>query len=101
MLRALVALPFLLLLILFALSNRQPVTLSLWPTSLEVTAPAAVVILVGMAAAFLLGALLVWIPALGARRRARRCERALRDLQAEVATLKGSPPAPGTSIAAR
>jgi len=101
MLRALIALPFLVVLILFALSNRQPVTLSLWPTGLELTAPAAVLILVGMAGAFLLGALFVWIPALGMRHRARRFERSTRDLQAQVAALKGSTPAPGTTTAAR
>jgi uncharacterized integral membrane protein len=101
MLRALIALPFLVVLILFALSNRQPVTLSLWPTGLELTAPAAVLILVSVAGAFLLGALFVWIPALGVRRRARRFERTTRDLQAQVAALKGSAPAPGTTMVAR
>jgi uncharacterized integral membrane protein len=101
MLRALIALPFLVVLILFALSNRQPVTLSLWPTGLELTAPAAVAILVSMGGAFVLGALFVWIPALGVRRRARRFERAVRDLEAQVVALKGSASAPGTTIVAR
>ena len=101
MLRALIALPFLIVLILFALSNRDAVTLRLWPTGLELTAPAAVVVLVSMAGAFLLGALFVWIPALGTARRARRFERAARDLEAQVAVLKGSASAPGTTMAAR
>ena len=101
MLRALIALPFLVVLIWFALSNRQPVTLSLWGTGLELTAPAAVAILVSMAGAFLLGALIVWIPALGARRRARRFERTARELEAQVAALKESAATSGTTLAAR
>jgi uncharacterized integral membrane protein len=101
MLRALIALPFLVVLIWFGLSNRQPVTLSLWGTGLELTAPAAVAILVSMAGAFLLGALFVWIPALAVRRRARRFERAAHDLEAQVAALKASAPGPGTTLAAR
>jgi putative membrane protein len=101
MLRALIALPFLLVLILFALSNREPMTLSLWGTGLQTTAPAAIAILLSLGGGFVLGALFVWIPALGVRRRARRSERTVRDLEAQVAALKGSAPAPGTSLAAR
>jgi len=101
MLRALIALPFLIVLIAFALSNRQPVTLALWPTGLELTTRVSIAILAGMGGAFLLGALVVWLPALCVRRRARRSERTVRELQAQVASLKGSAPAPGTTLAVR
>jgi uncharacterized integral membrane protein len=105
MLRFLIGLPFLLVLILFALANRQPVTLSLWPTGLSLTTPISVAILVGMGGAFLLGAVFVWIPALGARRRARRFERATRRLEAQVSALQkrtaASGTAPGTAMMAR
>jgi len=101
MLRALIALPFLFVLVLFALSNRQPVTLGLWPTEFAMTIPVSAAILLGMAGAFLLGALFVWIPALGVRRRARRFERAANRLQAQLAERERNTPAPSTALVAR
>jgi uncharacterized integral membrane protein len=86
--RLLLSLPFVLLLVLFALSNTQAVRLGLWPTDLSLVVPVAVVILVAMAAAFLLGAALVWVSVLGARLRARRAEHTVRLLEAQVAELK-------------
>ena len=52
MLRALIALPFLLVLVLFAFSNRQPVTLGIWPTDFAVTVPLSIAILAAMASGF-------------------------------------------------
>lgn len=88
MLRTLIALPVLIILILFALSNPQPVTLGLWPTDLHQPVPVSAAILVGAAVAFLLGAFFVWFPALGARRRARAFERKSRKLEDQVNSLK-------------
>ena len=101
MLRAMIALPFLLLLILFALSNWQPVTLTLWPTDFLVTTRVSTAILLGMGGAFLLGALIVWIPALVLRRHARRFERDALRLKAQLDDLKRNAPVPGTAVAAR
>jgi lipopolysaccharide assembly protein A len=101
MLRALIALPFLIVLVLFGLSNRGPVTLKLWPTGWQLEAPTAIVILVAMAGAFVLGALFVWLPALGIRRRARRLERETQRLEAEVAALKADVRTPGTAMTER
>jgi putative membrane protein len=87
----------LLLLVLFALSNSQPVRLGLWPTDFSISPPLSLAMLVAMAAAFLLGAVLLWIDAVGARRRARRAEYAQRLLEAEVQGLKARmalPPLP-------
>jgi putative membrane protein len=86
--RALIAAPFLLLLVLFVLSNPQPVRLGLWPTDLTIAPPLSLAVLVAMAAAFLLGAVMLWIDALAARRRARRAEYAQRLLEAQVQELK-------------
>ena len=83
-----IAAPFLLLLVLFALSNSQPVRLGLWPTDFTIAPPLSIAILVAMAGAFLLGALMLWIEVLGARRRARRAEYAQRLLEAQVQELK-------------
>jgi putative membrane protein len=85
MLRLIPALIFILILALFALSNRQDVTLGFWPTDYTTEVPLAVPILVGMAVAFLLGAAIVWIDKLGLGRRARRAEASVRRLQAQLA----------------
>jgi uncharacterized integral membrane protein len=92
--RLLIALPLLLLLVLFALSNRQPVPLRLWPTDYTVEPPLSLAVLCGMAVAFLAGGLLVWISALAQRRRARRAEQTVRLLEAQVQELKARLPQP-------
>ena len=88
MLKILLALPLLLILVLFALSNTQPVRLGFWPTDITVQVPLAVAVLVAMGAAFLIGAIVLWISVLGARIRARRAEHAAGLLEAQIAELK-------------
>jgi uncharacterized integral membrane protein len=88
MLRLLVAAPFLLLLVLFALTNRAPVALGLWPTGLSLEAPLSLAVLGAAAIAFLLGGLVVWVNELGQRRRARRAETQVRKLEEEVQRLR-------------
>ena len=92
--RLLIALPLLLLLVLFALSNRQPVRLRLWPTDYSLVLPLSLAVLGGMAVAFLAGGLLVWMSALAQRRRARRAEQTVRLLEAQVQELKARLPPP-------
>ena len=75
-------------LVLFALSNTEVVRLGLWPTDYGIEVHISVAILVAMAIAFLLGALVVWISELSQRRRARRAERTVRLLEAQVEALK-------------
>ena len=53
--------PLVLLLLLFALSNRQMVQVALWPTDWSVDVMLSVVVLGAAAIAFLLGALTVWL----------------------------------------
>jgi uncharacterized integral membrane protein len=90
--RLLIALPLLLLLVLFALSNTAPVRLGLWPTDYVLQVPLSLAVLAGMTVAFLAGAVLVWLSALGMRRRARQAERAVRLLEAQVEELKARSP---------
>ena len=87
--RLIIAAPFLLLLVLFALSNAQTVQLGLWPTPWSVSLPLSIVVLVSMAVAFLLGALILWVSTLAAIRRARRAEAQVRVLEGQVEVLKG------------
>ncbi|HLJ06365.1 MAG TPA: lipopolysaccharide assembly protein LapA domain-containing protein [Acetobacteraceae bacterium] len=90
--RLLIGIPLLLVMVLFALSNRAPVTLVLWPTDFSLEVPLSLAILAGMAIAFLVGGLLVWFSALAQRRRARRAEQEVRLLEAEVQSLKARLP---------
>ncbi|MBS0562250.1 MAG: DUF1049 domain-containing protein [Proteobacteria bacterium] len=94
MLRFLAALPFILLLVLFAMSNTQPVRVGLWPTDYAFELPLAVAVLIGAALAFLAGALIVWLGTFPLRRRARRAEAQTRVLEARLQELQariGSP----------
>src|SRR3979490_1618604 len=75
-------------LVLFALSNTEVVRLGMWPTDYGIDVPLSLAILVAMAIAFLLGALVVWMSALAQRRRARRAERTVRLLEAQIEALQ-------------
>lgn len=90
--RLLIALPLLLLLVLFGLSNTMPVRLRLWPSDYTLQLPLSLTILGGMAIAFLAGGMIVWLSELGQRRRARHAEQAVRLLEAQVQDLKARLP---------
>ncbi len=92
------ALPFLLLLVVFALSNAGTVQLGLWPTDLSIDVPLSLAVLGGGALFFLLGAFVVWIGSLGQRRRARRAEGRVRALEYELEGLRPRPGMPGTAV---
>ena len=89
--RFLLGVPALVLLVLFALSNKQPTQLYLWPTDLTVQAPLSLAVLLFSAVFFLAGALMTWGASLAQRARARRAEEQVRRLQAEVRTLQARP----------
>lgn len=82
--RLILAAPFVLILVIFALSNTGEVTIGFWPTGINFRLPLSLAVLAGMAAAFLAGGLLVWAEALRQRRRARRAEAAARLLETRL-----------------
>ncbi len=84
MLRFILLLPFLVLLIAFALSNPQPVPLGLWPTDFTVVVPVSIAILSASGVFFFLGALFVWFGTLAARSRHKRAERRAATLEAAL-----------------
>jgi len=94
MLRLIIGLPLVLLLVLFALSNAEPVRIGIWPTDYSLETPLSIAVLTGAAIAFLLGGLLVWINELGQRRRARRAEDMVRMLEERVEELRAQLPRP-------
>jgi lipopolysaccharide assembly protein A len=90
--RLLIGLPLLILLVLFALSNKAPVRLGLWPSDYTLQLPLSLTVLVAMAIAFLAGGVTVWVSELAQRRRARRAEQTVRLLEAQVQELKARLP---------
>jgi uncharacterized integral membrane protein len=99
MLRLIIGIPDLLVRVVFALSNTDPVRLGIWPTDYSVQVPLSIAVLVGAAIAFVLGGLLVWVNELGQRRRARRAEENVRVLQErlqELTARQARPIAPPT-----
>ncbi|MBR0654099.1 LapA family protein [Plastoroseomonas arctica] len=81
MLRWLLIGPFVLVIVLFALSNSAPVALRLWPFDLAWQVPLSLAVLIIAGVFFLLGAIIAWLASLPARGRAR-------DLRGQVQTLE-------------
>ena len=88
MLRWLLLAPMVALVVLFALSNRQPVTIGLWPSDLTWQTSLAVAVLAVAALGFLLGAAMVWLSSMPYRRRARRAADDIRNLEQELERLR-------------
>jgi lipopolysaccharide assembly protein A len=98
--RWVVGVPLLLLMVLFALSNTEPVRLALFPLGgLPFDLPLSVALLAAMGFGFFLGGLWVWFTALRHRRAARRAEAEVRLLEARHQELKSRPAAPSLTHA--
>lgn len=96
------ALPLILVMIVFALSNAAPVTFGFWPTDLTVELPVSLAVLGVAAVFFLLGGFVVFIGSVSQRRRARRAESRVRALERELEALRSRPTIvaqPGTAVA--
>ncbi len=89
--RFLLALPVLIVLVAFALSNRQVVRLGLWPTDILVDLPLSVPVLVAAGLFFVAGAAMTWGSTLANGSRARRAERAVRQLEAQIQAMRSRP----------
>ena len=92
----LVTLPAAAILVVFAVSNREHVTVAFWPLPAQLEAPLYLVVLLALLAGFLVGEFVAWINAGRARRlareRARRIEALERELAATQASLAAPPP---------
>lgn len=89
--RVLIAIPLLVILVAFALSNQQVVQLGLWPTDILVDIPLSVAVLVAAGVFFVVGGFMTWTTALAARARARGAERTVRQLEAQVEAMRARP----------
>jgi len=94
----LVTAPIAVILIVFAVANRDPVTLTFWPLPVALTAPIYIVVLLTLLAGFLLGELVAWINGRRWRREAKRNADRVRDLERERAALTPAKE-PGREIA--
>ena len=97
--RVLLAAPVLIVLVVFALSNRQVVQLGLWPTDIVIDLPLSITVLIASGLFFIAGALMTWGASVAMRGRARRAERTIRQLEAEVRALKSRPSVGGSTMA--
>lgn len=97
-LRALIALPFLAVLVLFALSNQQPIRILLWPTDLSLELPLSAAVLAISAVFFITGAFLVWVSTIALRARARRAEETARQLRHQVEALRAQQGHPAMAL---
>lgn len=88
MLRWLLIGPFVLVIVLFALSNSAPVGLRLWPFDLSWQAPLSLAVLIIAGVFFLLGAIIAWLGSLPARGRARDLHGQVQVQAAEITRLR-------------
>jgi len=95
----LVIVPIACVLGVFAVANRDAVTLTFWPLPVTLQAPIYLIVLLALLAGFLIGELVAWINGhhwrREARRLARRVDDAERALAAHAAPLGSRTPATG------
>jgi uncharacterized integral membrane protein len=92
LLTTLLAAALALVVILFAVSNRMPVTLEVWPFPFAVTLGLYAVVLLSALLGFLVGVVAHWLMASEQRRELRRRRAQVRDLEQSLARLKETPP---------
>lgn len=87
----LVTAPLALVLVVFAVSNRVVVTITLWPFPFELQTELFLVVLLSLLIGLLLGLLIAWIGGSRARREARANAKRIAALQREVDGLRAPP----------
>lgn len=101
----LVTVPIAVAAVLFAVMNRAPVTIDLWPMPLRIEAPAFLILLGSLAVGLLIGLLLSWLTGGTRRRRMRqlahendRLATELRELRREAAERSRVVSSPASSL---
>ena len=81
-------LPLSLIVIVFALSNRESVTINLWPFELTQPIPLFLILLGALFIGFITGGSIAWLAQSGKRRAGRRARREAKQLSDEVQRLR-------------
>ncbi|HVA35429.1 MAG TPA: lipopolysaccharide assembly protein LapA domain-containing protein [Stellaceae bacterium] len=89
----LVTAPLALILVIFAVSNRARVTVTLWPFPFEIETRLFLVILLSLLIGLLLGLLLAWLASGATRRESRARAKRISALEREVEGLRSNRPA--------
>ena len=84
---------------LFAASNREAVTLALWPFDFGIELPLYLAVLAATCLGFVIGAFAVWTAGLRGRREARRRGRRIVVLERELAGTRSQTPRAQTASA--
>ena len=88
-----ITIPFTLIVVVFAITNRGPVTVTLWPLPWIAELPLYLVVLGSLLVGFLVGAAIAWLSAGRRRHEARLTAERLRGVSAELTRLKRQQPA--------
>jgi uncharacterized integral membrane protein len=100
---AVILVPLAVIIIAFAVANRQIVTVSLDPFSAEhpaasLTLPLFALVIVLLVLGILIGGMAAWLRQSKWRRTARRLEREIADLHVEIQALRRTAGVPGTGV---
>ncbi len=76
--------PLTLAFVVFAVANRDPVSVSLWPFGIAVGLPLFLLVLGALAVGLVVGAFLTWVRLLAWKHRARTRERRIAELEARL-----------------
>ena len=88
-----ITIPFTIIVVVFAITNRAPVTVTLWPLPWIAELPLYLVVLGSLLVGFLVGAVIAWLSASRRRHEARITAERLRGASAELTKLKRQQPA--------
>ena len=83
-----ITIPFTIIVVIFAIANRTPITVDFWPLPWIAQLPLYLVVLGSLLAGFLVGAVIAWLSASRRRQEARRTAERLRGLTAELSQLQ-------------
>ena len=101
-LRWLITVPIAIVVVVFAVNNREPANVDLWPLDLVIAWPLFVYVFIGAGVGFLIGAVLSWMSGASMRRKSRERMSRIRELEraAQAAEPAASPQVPATQTPA-
>jgi putative membrane protein len=83
-----ITIPITVIVVIFALANRQPVQLDLWPFEISFAMPLFLLVLGCLLVGFFVGATVMWVSDGRVRRRERENRSKVRALESEMQKLK-------------